>query len=68
VPVFVIPCIAVRPEALPLGPQASVYGSILPANDQIAEVGLIPVAHTIGDDFKPGPRLPLESVLHRETW
>jgi nitroreductase len=103
VPVFVIPCIAVRPETLPLGPQASVYGSILPAtwsfmlaararglgtcwttlhlvfeqeaaallgipHDQVAQVGLIPVAHTLGDDFKPGPRLPLEFVLHWERW
>ena len=37
-------------------------------------MGLIPVAHTIGDEFKPAPRLPLESVLHayriagREAW
>jgi nitroreductase len=36
--------------------------------ERIAQVGLIPVAHTIGDDFKPGSRAPLESVLHWETW
>jgi nitroreductase len=103
VPVHVIPRIAVRPETLPLGAQASVYGSILPAawsfmlaararglgtcwttlhlvfeheaadllgipRERIAQVGLIPVAHTIGDEFKPGGRLPLESVLHWESW
>jgi nitroreductase len=36
--------------------------------DRIAQVGLIPVAYTLGSDFKPGPRQPLESVLHWETW
>jgi len=102
-PVYFIPCVAPRPDALPYGPQASVYGSIVQAAwsfmlaararglgtcwttlhlvyekeaaellgipyERIAQVGLIPVAHTIGDDFKPGPRLPTESVLHWETW
>jgi len=103
VPVHVIPCIAARPESLPLAFQATVYGSIVQAawsfmlaararglgtcwttlhlvyekeaaellgipHDRIAQVGLIPVAHTIGEEFKPAPRLPLDSVLHWETW
>jgi nitroreductase len=103
VPVHVIPCIAARPEGLPLAYQATVYGSIVQAawsfmlaarsrglgtcwttlhlvyeqeaarllgipHDRIAQVGLIPIAYTLGVDFKAGPRHPLESVLHWETW
>lgn len=37
-------------------------------HDRIAQVGLIPVAYSLGTDFKPGPRQPVESVLHWETW
>jgi nitroreductase len=29
---------------------------------------LIPVAHTLGTDFRPAPREPLETVLHRDRW
>ncbi|OAA27695.1 nitroreductase [Frankia sp. EI5c] len=29
---------------------------------------LIPVAHTIGTDFRPAPREPLENVLHHDRW
>ena len=36
--------------------------------DEITQVALIPVAHTIGTDFKPAKRNPLESVLHWQTW
>ena len=37
-------------------------------HEEVTQVGLIPVAHTIGRDFKPGPRKPLEEVLHWEAW
>ena len=34
----------------------------------IMQVGLLPVAYTIGDDFKPAKRPPLDDVLHWNTW
>jgi nitroreductase len=36
--------------------------------DDVMQVALIPVAHTIGTDFKPGPRAPSEGRIHWETW
>ena len=36
--------------------------------EQVTQAALIPVAYTLGTDFKPGPRKPLESVLHRNRW
>ena len=34
----------------------------------IMQVGLLPVAYTIGDDFKPAKRPPLDDVLHWNIW
>ena len=36
--------------------------------DSVMQVGLIPVAYTLGTDFKPGPRRPLEPIVHFEEW
>lgn len=36
--------------------------------EKVMQAGLIPVAYTLGTDFKPAPRKPLESVLHRDRW
>jgi nitroreductase len=36
--------------------------------DEVTQVALIPVAYTIGTDFKPGKRKPLDSMIHRERW
>jgi nitroreductase len=36
--------------------------------DEITQVALIPVAYTIGTDFKPAQRNPLETVLHWQGW
>ncbi len=36
--------------------------------DEITQVALIPVAYTIGTDFKPAQRNPLATVLHWQTW
>ena len=36
--------------------------------EKITQAALIPVAHTIGTDFKPGPRKPLDEVLHWDQW
>lgn len=36
--------------------------------DQVTQVALIPVAYTIGTDFKPGRRKPLETMVHWDRW
>ena len=36
--------------------------------EQVTQAALIPVAYTLGTDFKPGPRKSLESVLHWDRW
>jgi nitroreductase len=36
--------------------------------DNIAQGALIPVAHTIGTDFKPAPRRDLDRVIHLDSW
>jgi len=38
----------------------------LPAD--IRQGALIPTAHTLGTEFKPAPRQPLEEVLHLDGW
>ena len=36
--------------------------------ENITQVALIPVAHTIGTKFKAAARKPLKEVLHLESW
>jgi nitroreductase len=36
--------------------------------ERVTQLALIPVAHTIGDDFKPARRKPLDEVLHTDRW
>ena len=36
--------------------------------DEVTQVALIPVAYTIGTDFKPGPRADLDDHLHWNRW
>lgn len=36
--------------------------------EKVTQAALIPVAYTLGTDFKPAPRKPLESVLHWDRW
>jgi nitroreductase len=36
--------------------------------DKITQTSLIPVAYTLGTDFKPGPRKPLDDILHWNEW
>jgi nitroreductase len=36
--------------------------------DRVTQVALIPVAHTIGTDFKPGQRLPTGERVHWNDW
>jgi nitroreductase len=35
---------------------------------EVTQVALLPVAHTIGTDFRPAKRRPLESVIHWQAW
>lgn len=35
---------------------------------EVTQVALIPVAHTVGDDFKPAPRRPVDTVAHWDAW
>jgi nitroreductase len=35
---------------------------------KVMQVALIPVAHTLGTEFKPGARVPLDEVAHWDTW
>ncbi|HEY7694299.1 MAG TPA: nitroreductase family protein [Gaiellaceae bacterium] len=36
--------------------------------DEVMQAALIPVAHTIGTEFKPGVRAPLDSFVHWDRW
>ena len=36
--------------------------------DEVTQVALIPVAYSVGTDFKPGKRQPLETILHWDSW
>jgi nitroreductase len=36
--------------------------------ETFTQVALIPIAHTIGQDFKPAWRLPVDEVLHWDNW
>jgi nitroreductase len=35
---------------------------------EIMQTALIPVAYTLGTDFHPGPRVPIEQVVHWDRW
>jgi nitroreductase len=35
---------------------------------EVMQAGLIPVAYTLGTEFKPAARKPLESVVHWDRW
>jgi nitroreductase len=37
-------------------------------HERVMQVALTPVAHTVGADFRPGPRVPVGQVLHWEQW
>ena len=36
--------------------------------DDVTQAALLPVAHTVGTEFRPGSRRPLASVVHWEAW
>jgi nitroreductase len=36
--------------------------------EKVTQVALIPVAYTLGTDFKPGKRKPLDTMVHWDSW
>ncbi len=36
--------------------------------DHVMQGALIPVAHTLGTEFKPGPRRDLDRIIHHDSW
>ena len=36
--------------------------------ERVMQAALIPVAHTIGDEFRPARRRPVEEILHWDRW
>jgi nitroreductase len=36
--------------------------------EQVMQAALLPVAYTKGTDFKPAPRLPVERIIHWDSW
>lgn len=47
---------------------ADEVGDLLGIPPGVSQGVLLPVAHTLGTDFRPATREPLESVLHRDRW
>lgn len=41
---------------------------VLGLPDTVTQAGLFPVAYTIGTDFKPAKRLPLDGIVHWDRW
>jgi nitroreductase len=37
-------------------------------HDRVTQVALIPVAHTLGSQFRPAARRPLDEVVHLDRW
>jgi nitroreductase len=42
--------------------------AVLDIPAEATQVCLIPVAYTLGEDFKPPPRQPVEDVTYWDTW
>ncbi|MEU3398497.1 hypothetical protein [Streptomyces filamentosus] len=36
--------------------------------EEVMQAAFIPVAHTVGTDFRPARRIPREQVLHGDRW
>ncbi|MEU1313393.1 nitroreductase family protein [Streptomyces cinnamoneus] len=42
--------------------------ALLGIPEGVTQVALIPTAYSLGTDFRPAPRQPLDEVLHVDTW
>jgi nitroreductase len=54
--------------SLHLGYEREAAGVLGIPYEQVAQTALIPVAHTIGTDFRPGPRHPRDQRVHWDSW
>ena len=36
--------------------------------DEVAQIALLPVAHTLGTEFRPAQRRPMDDVVHWDRW
>ena len=43
-------------------------GALLGIPSHMMQVALVPVAYTVGTDFKPARRPPVETIVHWEQW
>jgi hypothetical protein len=34
----------------------------------VAQIALLPVAHTLGTEFRPARRRPMDDVVHWDRW
>ncbi|MET0727876.1 MAG: nitroreductase family protein [Acidimicrobiales bacterium] len=48
--------------------QEKAAAELLGLPDDVMQGALIPVAHTIGTAFKPGPRRDLDRIIHHDSW
>lgn len=48
--------------------QEAEAAEVLGLPDNVMQAALIPVAHTIGTDFKPGARRDMSRIIHRDGW
>src|SRR5215211_1239409 len=37
-------------------------------HEEVMQAAMIPVAHTIGEEFRPGPRKPLDTIVQWDQW
>lgn len=42
--------------------------ALLGIPDDVTQVALLPVAYTVGDEFKPAERPPVETITYWDTW
>jgi nitroreductase len=47
---------------------ADTVAEALQIPDGFTQIALLPVAYTIGDDFKPAQRPPVETITYWDTW
>ena len=52
---------------LHLGKEAEA-AALLGIPDDVMQIALLPVAYTIGTDFKPADRGPVERIVHVDSW
>ena len=47
---------------------ADEVSELLGIPDNVMQVGLLPVAYTVGTQFKPAKRIPTEHIVHFDSW